>query len=294
LTDTTSRPSVRRQREPELFGRPVPRIGILQAATRHWLLVVIPTVLLIAAAVFVGLRRTPVYTSEARLVITGIDISQPGALSGYTTATQALASSYSRAITADGVVDPVARQIGDRSSTVAGRLAATPVPDSPVVRVAATGSSSGSAVALANAASNSLIDYVAAQNTSSDRARRLLNQYRDSSKQQTSAQLDLDRARNRLLNNRTSQNRSAFADAQATFDGIQARTQALHDAYQVAQQGQTSAGQLQFLNRATSAGSDRRSKLQFYLFAALVAGLAIGLALANLRAQRELRRWLSP
>src|SRR4051812_9451962 len=78
-----------------------PRISILRAARRHWVLVALPIVVFVALAAGIGLSREPTYTGAARLNIGRIDVSAPGALSGFSAATQALASSYSRAIDAE-------------------------------------------------------------------------------------------------------------------------------------------------------------------------------------------------
>ena len=81
----------------------MPRIGITDAVRREWPLAIAPVVALVLLALFVGIARSPVYTSEARLTVGQIDLRQPGALQGFVTATQSLASSYSRAITAEAV-----------------------------------------------------------------------------------------------------------------------------------------------------------------------------------------------
>src|SRR4051794_30532691 len=78
-----------------------PRVTITGAAMRHWPLVIIPMLLLMGVAAFIGLYRTPVYTATARMNVGRIDVNSPGALAGFSLATESLASSYSRAVHAE-------------------------------------------------------------------------------------------------------------------------------------------------------------------------------------------------
>jgi uncharacterized protein involved in exopolysaccharide biosynthesis len=72
----------------------------------------------------------------------------------------------------------------------------------------------------------------------------------------------------------------------------QLRSDTLRQAYDDSTQSQAATSLVQVLERASSAGSDRARYLQFLGFIGFVAGLAVGLAVATVRANRVVRRRL--
>src|SRR5205823_4742787 len=128
------------------------------------------------------LHRKPNYTANVRLQVAQIDPNQPGAATGFATATPALASSYSRVVGADGVINPVARRYHVSPQTVANRVSATPIPDSPLFMVSATDKSSRSARTLANAVADQLTAYVAVINQQDPSPTSLYRRYRAAAK----------------------------------------------------------------------------------------------------------------
>src|SRR3954451_13961439 len=94
-------------RYPSTTQTSVARVGVLEAILRSLPLVILPMLLLVGGAVAYGLKRDPVYTSEARLNVGVLSLTTQ-TIPGYTTAVQQLAVSYSRAIDATQVVSPVA------------------------------------------------------------------------------------------------------------------------------------------------------------------------------------------
>ena len=87
--------------------RVIEQFGVLEAMRWHWRLALLPVVLLIGAAIVVGMLRTPVYTATANLTV-DFGAESPSSLPGSVTAAQALADSYSRAVQATPVVRGVA------------------------------------------------------------------------------------------------------------------------------------------------------------------------------------------
>ena len=81
-------------------------------------------------------------------------------------ATQSLAAVYSRAIRSTAVQTETARRFGQDSLPASDQVTATPVPDSPLIKVSAEASSERRAVALANTASRALARYVERQGQS--------------------------------------------------------------------------------------------------------------------------------
>ena len=123
---------------------PRPSVSITEAFRRGWLLILIPVLLFAGLATYIAMNRQPTYTADSRLTVGRVDIS-PSALATFATATQSLASAYSRAVEANAVVNPVAKRLNVSSAAVRGATLATPVPESPVIRVTAKADSSKTA-----------------------------------------------------------------------------------------------------------------------------------------------------
>src|SRR3954469_22382534 len=183
-TDTETRERLAAEEEDFRFPadeRPG-RVSVLSAAIHYPFLVVLPILLLVGAGAFLGLHRKPNYTANVRLQVASIDPNQPGAATGFATATSALASSYSRLVGADTVIDPVAKRYHVSPQTVAHRVSATPVPDSPLFMVSATDKSSRSSMTLANAVADSLTSYIRVINQQDPSPTSLYRRYRAASK----------------------------------------------------------------------------------------------------------------
>ena len=264
---------------------PIPRIGILQAARRHWLLVLIPVLVLVPVVAVIAARRAPTYSAEARLVVGRLNLSTPGAISGFTQAAQDLAATYPLLINSDRVVNPVARMLQMSPAEVRSGVSATEVPTSSVIRVDAMAASARVAIRLANGVSDSLVAYLAALNRHDPdvvRASKLLQRY-ELAYEQAKAKVPTG---NQPLT-RAGQKRVAdAATAQVELNGV-------IQSYDSALQNQAGSPLLQPLSYAAGASSDRLPKLQLAVFGAVIAGLIIGLALATLRANLVLRRALA-
>src|SRR4051812_2844214 len=87
------------------------RVGTMTAAWRHKLLTLAPIVLLVGLAVAYGSRRASNSPAQSRLEVTGTDFTKAGALNGFSDATAALASTYTRPTPADAVVRPLAKKV---------------------------------------------------------------------------------------------------------------------------------------------------------------------------------------
>jgi capsular polysaccharide biosynthesis protein len=270
----------------------VPRVDALTAARRHWLIVVVVTVAATAVAVAAASVPTPVYTAEARLAVGRIDVSAPGAISTFATATTALASQYSRAIDARSVTTRAAKGTGLTPNQVAARVSATPVPQSPVIRVIAVGTSAGQAVVLANRASYGLVGYTTALNRSNPDADRLIGEYRDTSAEVVRLQTLVNRLSRKQVNNPTPENRLELNKQKVNLQVATLKNTTVRNAYTGATQSQAATQLVQMLTPATGASSNRSSRLQFYGFIGFAAGLALGIALATLRANSLVRRSL--
>jgi capsular polysaccharide biosynthesis protein len=272
--------------------RLVPRVTTLTAARRHWFLVALITLLFTGAGVAVALVRQPVYTAETRLVVGRIDVTAPGALGSFTVATQAIASQYSRSIDAEGITRRVAPRAGMSPRAVASRVSATPIPESPVIKVFASGSSAAGAVRLANLASSALVTFTTQLNRSNPDTSRLLTRFTAASRDVVAQRSELRRLRRSYVAKPTRAKRDEMQAVEVKLRVAQLQSDTLRQAYDASTQSQAATSLVQILERASSATSDRFKYLQFLGFIGLVAGLAVGLALATLRANRLLRRQL--
>jgi len=270
----------------------VPRVGPLAAARRHWWIVLLFTIVFTGAGVAAAIRRPPVYTAEARLAVGRLDVSAPGALGSFTIATQALAAQYSRSIDGLGVTRRVAPQLGLSPLQVAARVAATPIPESPVVRVFGTGLSARAAVRLTNAASNALVAFTTDLNRSNPDSPRLLRAFRNASRDVLHLEQRVTLHRKERQANPNDTTRARLQEAQVNLEVAQLRKQTTKAAYDASTSSQGATALLQVLEPAATASSDFARYVQLFGFAGFVAGLAVGLALATWRANRLERRRL--
>lgn len=262
----------------------LPRVGVIEGVRRHKLLAVLPVTLLVAGALFYGLYSTPTYRAEARQIIGRIDVNQPGALAGFTDATATLATSYSRAIYSSAVVDAVARRTGLTPDQVRARLGAYPIPESAVFVVAGKGPSESDAIKVAREGVRALQAYIEEINTENPNAERLFREFEQAALERARLRDELQRARVGAGDSATIRADLAAANLEV---GVARRN------YGAATSSQSTVSLVQNLTLPESASNDRFERLQLVLFIAVAAGVLLGLALATLRANQEVRRALS-
>lgn len=242
-----------------------------QAVARHPFLTLVPILLMVGGAVAFGLERKPVFSSEARLGVGELSPSAQTA-AGIVEANQQLASAFSRAIDAQRVLTPVARKLGVTTAEVERRLDATPVPESPVLGVSGTGASKADAVSITQVGTSALVRYIRALGDTTAEAERLLREL-------TEARREVERLRAETLEP---------ADG-PELAAAELRAQSLRAQYLDVTQS-PGATPITVLNPAESAADDRRKVLQLALVVAVLAGIAVGAALATLYEARVRRR----
>lgn len=256
---------------------------MLTALRRHFVIALLPVLLLVGAAVAFGLEREPTYTSEARLNVGGLNITRQST-EGYVTAVQALAIAYSRAVHAEKVIRPVARKSGRTPLYVVRHVGATPIPGSPVVRIAAAGKDSAEVVRLADLTADSLVDYAIDLNAGASSSKRMLKRFLAASKRLQRINAKRDRVARRNGDNlRALNTQSSVADLRMRTAGA---------LYQQSQVGQAETELVQKLAPAARPTNDRQSVLQEYVAGAALAGILIGVGLAVARANAMARRRL--
>jgi asparagine synthase (glutamine-hydrolysing) len=264
--------------------RRLDQVGVFEAMRWYWGLVVIPVVLLVGLAVALAFIRPPVYTATTSLSI-DFGAESPSSLPGSVSAAQALSDSYARAIQATSVVDEIARRTGYSPEEIPDHVSASPIPDSTIVRVTGTADSGEAATSVANIAGTSLVRYIGALNGSRTGSQPVLAQFRRAEvlyQNRLDHQLELADAAAAEPADEAVQLELKRARVQTQVALLQ--KQSLASVYGTSQQAYVAP--LTFLNRATSSSSDRIAKLEFFVFVGLIAGLAIGAALATARANR--------
>jgi delta 1-pyrroline-5-carboxylate dehydrogenase len=161
-----------------------------------------------------------------------------------------------------------------------------------VIRLSATGTNAGGAIRLANLASSALVAFTTQLNRSNPDTSRLLGRFTDASMDVVAQRAKLSRLRRSYDAAPTGEKRAEMQATEVKLRVAQLRQDTLRQAYDASTQSQAATSLVQVLERASSASNDRFKYLQFLGFIGLVAGLAVGLAVATLRANRLLRRRL--
>jgi hypothetical protein len=262
------------------------RVDLPTALRRKWFVALMTVCVLVGGAVAIGLSRPPNYTATAILSVGRLYTSNAGGIAGMVEARQALASAYSRAIQASEVRKDAARRLTQASTPASGRLSASPIPESPLIKVSAESLSESEAVALANAASAALARYVARQGRSENDTHVFSAYERAAVQYRRSLSVSRELAR-RYDRHRTQGTKSARDRAVAAADAARLRRDALGASYQGTVQGELSSPALEVFSPATLATNDRSSTLQILVFMGLIGGLAAGTALALFSAYRR-------
>jgi Chain length determinant protein len=253
-----------------------PESFVLGAIVNNKRIVALFAVLLTLAGVGYGLLRQTTYTASATLQVGQVNPNSPGFL-GYVQSASSLATAFSRSIAAAPVLATVERKLALGPSEATPRLSAEPIPLAPAFRVIATGTSDSSAIRLANAAAGAIIVYENRSNSSNPQANSLLSDYR-------AASLGLRQAEAQLADLGSSPDPDALAKAEAEKAAAQVKLRGIDTAYIAAVASQAPReGLVSLVAGATSASSDRKSKIELYGFLGLLAGLIVGCAAAALR-----------
>lgn len=266
-----------------------PGSQLLSAARRHWFLALLPVLLFVGGAVALGLKRPARYEATSNLAVGHVYVNNPVGIATIIDATQALAAVYSRAIHSGEVLRDTRRRLGEGSS-VSGSFNATPLPNSPLIKVTAESSSARGAITLANSSADALAQYVNRQIRDDSASTTLSDRYRDSALSYRKAIDERDRLTRRYEREPSRKTKDARNRAAAVADTALLRREALRASYEQAVQGGTASVGVESFSRAAGATSDRRSMLQILVFVGLLGGLAAGAALALLRAARDIRR----
>jgi uncharacterized protein involved in exopolysaccharide biosynthesis len=242
--------------------------------------------LCIALAIAVSQPKT--YKAEARLVFGSVDVDT-NAVGGYTTASQQLAGVYARFVTATDSLQTISAKVGKPVSEIENHVSASPIPNSPIIRVWGTASSESDAVALAGAAADSLTAYVNHLNSSDAQASSYLKAYQDAAAQLATAQANVATVQGQL-DTLTKANAPAadiaakqgeLAVAQSAQSEAQLKTTALETLYTDALKTGATGNQLRMFSQAAAESTGHLKDLAVASFAGIVIGGLVGALLAT-------------
>jgi capsular polysaccharide biosynthesis protein len=258
----------------------------------HWKLAALIVALTALAGFAVAVAKTPTSTAETRLIVgKTVNLNNLSATPGLSVAGAELAVTYSRLLDTPAVMADAAKRAGAAGS--GGSVAASPIPQSPIIRVEGTGASASTAVAQANAGAKALIkavgDVNAAQQSFVDH---LLKQYQETGAQLIQDQQDLDTAMaQRAANPTNTQLQQEVVKAQTQFDRDTLVHNNLATQYnETASPEQVNAQIIQQLGPAEDTGNDRKSFLAMALLVAVVVGGLLALGVAVLIDKRGRRK----
>ena len=198
-----------------------------RSALHHPILVLLLTVVGLVAGGAVAYQRAPVWKAQSRLIVgTTVNLTNPSATPGLAAAETQIASNYSRLVGTATVSDGVKRRLGHPA---AGSLTATPVPQSALIVVTATGRAQSDATALAAAGQAALVDAVNVVNQQTAVANAgLFNQYQSASSQLAKDTVNLSNLQQQqsLLQSEINSLQSSINSLSASSFSSSSRTQA--------------------------------------------------------------------
>ena len=278
MNATTDAPQEGTDLRDVLAAEPASGSRFRDAVLDHPRRLVVPVVIGLVLGLLVGLIRSPEYTAETRLAVARVDVPTQ-ALPGFATGVESLAVTYSRLVNAEDVIQTTASAVSRKPDDLRSSITGSPIPNSPLFQIEASGGSAEDAVKTANAAAESLRGYVASLNTDISDSERIFGMYKLAARDRVTAERRV-RARQLLVRQDNSpDNVRALAAARASLAGAQLRETAIKELYQQSLVGIASANIVQVVNAAQSADSDRGRAVRRLALTGLLIGLAIGVLL---------------
>lgn len=251
-----------------------------------------PMVLLAAVGAVLGYVRDPTYKATAQLAVGELNVADPAAIGSVVAATESLASVYARGINATDVRNRIRREV--RSAPGGASVSATSVPDSPLVRVSAESPNRETAIRVANAGAVALRANAVRLGEGEGESREVFERYREVSREVSEQGARVRRLRRTFGRVPSPADQRTLDRAEAEYETTKLRQEGLRINYQAAQQTARSTPALRTFALARGATSDRRQAMQVLVLLGLLAGAAIGAALATFRLNRRVARLTRP
>ena len=256
-----------------------------RSAAIHWRLVVAFAAIAIVLGSAAAAITKPSYSAEQDLFVGNtFNLNNTATISGFSSAAAAIAQDYSRLISNGQVVARTEQALG-HPGRLDGSLSATAVPQTPEIRVLASGHSRAVAVALAKAGSVALIDAINNINeTSAGQLNALLSQYQQDEKTINANLLQIQALQSQAG---AAGSKSVVLQQIASLQALNAVLTLQANAVQVQYQNDFSPVQQETqvispIAAAYSTGSNRGRILEMGALIGGVVGLLLGVAYASL------------
>lgn len=263
---------------PTTDSAPASPLGSLR---RHWLSALLTVVLAAILGIGAALTRPTTYTGEARLAI-GKGAMSALNIPGYPTAAKEMAANYSRWVTDQGVS-------GIKPPEGTSSLAASPIPESSIIRIEAKATKPDVAVTASQLAADSLVKEVNKARSENDPAevmKDIVAHAPDLSKAQAGAAGNLGKYNRDLANSASAAVIAADLEEYAKTDTVRAQLQAEQDARldkyrRLVSQNSTEADLRPIGQGAQIVGNDRSGTLQRGAMLGLGAGALFALLITS-------------
>jgi capsular polysaccharide biosynthesis protein len=285
-------------------ARPVDAPGQLVSPFEALLLrpVQVAVVALLVATGIVGYfgGKAATYSAQTTLVVGRIDVPA-NAVPGYVAANYNLAGSYSRFVGTDDHLAAMAR-LSVAGTTVddvraSGRVSASNVPDSALIRLNASAHSSEQAVKLADLGAAALVEMIAAVNDSSENTAAVLKEFTDAATGKSLAQSNVERLQRDLAFyldlDRTAEANATQTELDAARVELEQQILRLNTAsalYQERQRSRIQGAAIEVIDSANATGGTRSSDLALGVVVGAVVGLLVGTGVAWLLANGPILR----
>ena len=253
---------------------------VLSALRRRWKIIALQTIASLAVIVPLAATLAPTYTAKSRLIVRASAGVPPQNAPDFLEAAESLASTYSRAVTAEFVLGPLSRDTGLTRNEIASRLSASPVPESSVFFIEATGPTERGAVDLASRATELLQRWVRETNEDDRAGDALVDEISAAAGAAARAQERESELRAAFAASATEADARALEQARAQRLAAEARLEGLRFVYGETRLAQELGHTVTILNPPTQAASDRSSIIQKGFLIALLGGLLAGCGLA--------------
>ncbi|WP_420176371.1 hypothetical protein [Luteococcus sp. OSA5] len=258
----------------------------MQSLRRHWLSALIVMVLGTIAGVGLGATKPVTYTAEARVAVGTGDLST-GAIAGFPLAAKDMASNYARWVNDRGLRN---------GSTDGVTMAASPIPESSIIRIEGTGTDLAAVTAATKKTAEELVSSANGEGTKLD-PKITFDQYTKAAAQWSKAKSDLNAAQSELeelqaddaATSRIEAARKKVTAAMAEETQQLQHMNALGAKYQKQMVDTSEAADLVLVRDAEESSNDRTSLMQRYGLLGLVAGGALALLLAVALDRRQRR-----
>jgi copper(I)-binding protein len=268
------------------------RIGVLHAIRHYPLLAATPVVALALLGALLGYARTPTYTATAQVAVGQLNVSDPAAVGSVVQATNSLAAVYSRLIDSTDVRKAIAKSAGSKAA--GSEISATPIPSSPLIRVTATGTSAGTAIDVANASASSLLKASKRYSTSPDQSESAYADFKAAALNVSRDQAKVGALTAVFMRSHSASDKQRLVKAQSDLDAAKLKRDTLRFAYGTSSQGEQASPVLRSFSVAGGASSDRISTMEILTLLGLLAGIAVGAALATAKLNRRVGRLTGP